>query len=346
MAAAEPEPVLLTPETLAAYVVARGVFDDARGIDVRPMGGGVSNIVLAARQGDRRVVVKQALPRLRVEDAWFAKRERAINEAAALRLAGSISPRSVPSLLDVDADACALTIAAAPEGWGNWKQRLLDDDVDPQVAARLGTLLAGWHTATAHDREVAAAFGDLEAFEQLRIEPYHRTIMDRQPGISSAVETYVRELQENRTCLVHGDYSPKNVLVGDGLWVIDFEVAHYGNPVFDVAFMLNHLLLKRLHCPQAAGELDLCVEKFWSSYARTSAVCPSVASTLGHLGCLMIARVDGKSPAEYLTESERPAARSIGTHLLLDPPREIADVLPLVERERAKLLPTSSGEPG
>jgi hypothetical protein len=87
------------------------------------------------------------------------------------------------------------------------------------------------------------------------------------------------------------------------------------------------------------------VEKFWSSYTCASAVTPSVAATLGHLGCLMVARVDGKSPAEYLTESERLAARSVGTQLLLDPPREIADVLTLVERERAKLLPNTSGEP-
>jgi 5-methylthioribose kinase len=343
MTGAEREPDLLSTSSLADYLVARRVFDDADGIEVRELGGGVSNVVLAARQGHCRVVVKQALPRLRVADAWFAKRERAINEAAALRLVGAISPSSVPSVLDVDVDACALTIAEAPEGWVNWKQLLLDGSVDPRVAARLGTLLAAWHTATAHDPDVADAFGDLEAFEQLRIEAYHRTIMDRQPEISSPVETYVRELLANRTCLVHGDYSPKNVLVGSGLWVIDFEVAHHGNPVFDVAFMLNHLLLKRLHCAHAGGELDLCVENFWSSYARESIVSPSLAETLGQLGCLMVARVDGKSPAEYLTESERRAARRIGTRLLLDPPDEIGDALMLVERERARLLPQSSG---
>lgn len=345
MTRTEREPVLLSAETVADYLAVRGVFDDARGVEARELGGGVSNVVLVARRGDRRVVVKQALPRLRVEDEWMAKRERAITEAEALRLTGRLSPGTVPDVLDVDHDACALTITAAPEGWENWKQRLLEGNVDPTIAIRLGNLLAAMHTATAHDLDVADAFGDLEAFEQLRVEPYHRTIMHRLPAISSAVDAYVRRMRSTRVCLVHGDYSPKNVLVGDGLWVIDFEVAHYGDPAFDVAFMLNHLLLKRLHRPQAAGELDVCVESFWNAYADTSTVCPSMDYALGHVGCLMVARVDGKSPAEYLTEPERRIARRIGSQLLLDPPNEIVEVLAFVERTAAELASSRSGEP-
>jgi aminoglycoside phosphotransferase (APT) family kinase protein len=336
MTRTEREPALLSAETVADYLAERGIFDDARGVEARELGGGVSNVVLAARRGDRRVVVKQALPRLRVEDEWMAKRERAITEAEALRLTGRLSPGTVPDVLDVDHDACALTIAAAPDGWENWKQRLLEGNVDPNIATRLGNLLAAMHTTTAHDPEVAEAFDDLEVFEQLRVEPYHRTIMHRLPAISSAVDAYVRRMRSTRVCLVHGDYSPKNVLVGEGLWVIDFEVAHYGDPVFDVAFMLNHLLLKRLHRPQTADELDLCAASFWNAYADSSTVCPDVAYAVGQVGCLMVARVDGKSPAEYLTEPERQIARRIGSQLLLDPPDRIVDVLAFVERTTAE----------
>ena len=122
-------------------------------------------------------------------------------------------------------------------------------------------------------------------------------------------------------------------------------MAGYGDPAFDVAFMLNHLLLKRLHRPQAADELDVCVESFWNAYADTSTVCPSVAYALGHVGCLMVARVDGKSPAEYLTEPERRIARRIGSQLLLDPPDEMVEVLAFVERTAAELAASSSGGP-
>ena len=71
-------------------------------IRVEELGGGVSNVVLAVSWEDKRVVVKQALPRLRVEDEWLAKRERAVNEARALQLAARITPGRVPALLDVD----------------------------------------------------------------------------------------------------------------------------------------------------------------------------------------------------------------------------------------------------
>ena len=115
---------------------------------VEELGGGVSNIVLAVSCEDTRVVVKQALPRLRVEDEWLAKRERAINEARALRLAHTITPGCVPALLDVDRELCTLTMTAAPSEWTTWKDRLLAGEADAGVARRLGEILAAWHGAT------------------------------------------------------------------------------------------------------------------------------------------------------------------------------------------------------
>ena len=60
-----------------------------------------------------------------------------------------------------------------------------------------------------------------------------------------------------RSVLVHGDFSPKNLLVsGDRLVIIDCEVAWYGDPAFDLAFLLNHLCLKALyHAPAHGADL-------------------------------------------------------------------------------------------
>jgi 5-methylthioribose kinase len=313
---------LLSAESVGEYVVGRGLFGPEEPLEVRTLGGGVSNVVLAVRGGGRRVVVKQALPRLRVADDWPAKRERALTEAEALRLAAQIAPGSAPAVLDADPDACALTIEEAPDGWVAWKDRLLGGDADPEVARRLGELLGAWHSATSGDEVVARAFDDLEAFDQLRVDPYYRTVARRLPQLAAAVEAYARRMEATHVCLVHGDYSPKNVLVGDGLWVVDFEVAHCGDPAFDLAFMLNHLLLKRLHVPQAAAALEECAGAFLDAYraAVPPALEPEPRYVLGHVGCLMVARVDGKSPAEYLLPDERERARAAGTELLLRPP--------------------------
>ena len=140
-----------------------------------------------------------------------------------------------------------------------------------------------------------------------------------------------------RICLVHGDYSPKNVLIGQGLWVIDFEVAHFGDPAFDVAFMLNHLLLKRLHLGGPGAGIENCVRGFWNGYrsAVSNVLLPDLRYVLGHVGCLMIARVDGKSPAEYLSPDERDAARAAGSQLLLEPPDSLDRALEVTAKTAA-----------
>ncbi len=328
---AQPEQVdLLTPASVRAYLVARRMIPStAVEVEACELSGGVSNVVLAVRSPQLRLVVKQALPRLRVADEWLAKRERAVTEAEALEWAGEITPGFVPALVDLDRESCTLTLEAAPESWVSWKSRLLACTAEPEVAARLGELLAAWHRASYGDPVIAARFDDQEAFAQLRVDPFYLTVARRQPELAERIDGFVTRMAATHLCLVHGDYSPKNVLVGDGIWVIDFEVAHYGDPAFDLAFMLNHLMLKRIHVPAAAGPLARCMHAFWEHYAAAAppALLPQPAYLFGHLGCLMVARVDGKSPAEYLTASEQTVVRKLGTELVLDPPGSLEAVL-------------------
>jgi tRNA A-37 threonylcarbamoyl transferase component Bud32 len=276
-------------------------------------------------------VLKQALPRLRVAEEWLAKRERAINEAEALRLLGGITPDHLPELIDLDRERCALVTSAAPAGWTSWKERLLGGHADPQIARSLGEILARWHATTLLDGRVRALFPDTVLFDQLRVDPYYRATAAHRLDLAGHIEGYVERMQHNRLCLVHGDFSPKNVLVGDGIWVIDFEVAHVGDPVFDVAFMLNHLLLKRVHLPGSRGAEE-SVRAFWAGYegAVPEALLPDRQYLHGQLGCLMVARVEGKSPVEYLSDRERVAVAELGSLLLRDPPDSIDAVLGLV----------------
>jgi 5-methylthioribose kinase len=293
-------------------------------------------VVLAAECGATSVVVKQALPRLRVPELWLAKRERAISEADALVLAATITPGAVPAVLDLDRDSCALTIAAAPRGWSTWKSRLLAGDADPAIASRLGSILGSWHRATVADDGVARRFADYEAFDQLRVDPFYRTVAQRHPELADAIGALMARMEATHLCLVHGDYSPKNVLVGDGVWVIDFEVAHFGDPAFDVAYMLNHLLLKLVHVPRSSPELELSANCFWNAYrtAVPAELAPELPYLLGHVGALMVARVDGKSPAEYLARPEQEIAREAGSRLLLEPPQTLRAAIEAVRRAR------------
>jgi enolase len=209
----------------------RGLLSGPSAPVVTPLPGGVSGETVLVEAPPARLVVKRALARLLVAGEWTAKPERAMTEAAALALLNGLTPAHTPQLRDADPATNTIVMSAAPAGWVSWKAVLMGDVADPSagpaaVAGTLGSVLASWHAATWHDPQVAARFADYEAFEQLRLAPFHRTVAARHPAVAPAVLRCVAELLAVRTCLVHGDFSPKNVLVGaDGVLVLDFEVA-------------------------------------------------------------------------------------------------------------------------
>lgn len=333
------EDVLLDDCTAIEYLRARGVVEGGEPLEVRALGGGVSNVVLAVKGRQRRLILKQSLPRLRVADEWLAPRERVLSEAAALDLTGRLVPGSVPRVLDRDPTRHAIVLEHAPDGWRDWKGMLLAGAIHTDRARRVGELAGRWHRATSGGRELPATLaGDeaLEGFEALRLAPYYRTTAERAPELADKLLGFAEQLRQRRICLVHGDLSPKNVLVpeqpgspSEALWVIDFEVAHYGDPTFDVAFLLNHLLLKSLHRPVDRSGYDVCAEAFLAAYLEHLGGAWSYdwRYVFGQLGCLLLARVRGKSPAEYLEAGQRDAAWRLGCSLLDDTPEDFHEVM-------------------
>lgn len=299
------------------YLLRRGIIERAPDNCVA-LGGGVSNVVL--RIDD--LVLKQSLGRLRVADVWEAPVGRIVTEANALRFAHEFLPDVVPTAIDCDPTAHTLIMPAAPADWRSWKELLLAGTVDPGIASRLGAALAALHNAATADLDW---LDQPEAFVALRVDPYHHAVADRLPEVAAEVRSVAAEMAGNRLCFVHGDYSPKNVLVGDGsLWVIDFEVAHLGDPTFDVAFMLHHLLLKAIHRPDGFSGYARCGAEFLAAYAdsRFSSMA-SGTYLVRHIGCLLLARAVGKSPAEYLDDAARKRVVAIGTRALLERPSSV-----------------------
>lgn len=325
---------LLDETTVGAYLVERGVLPPGA-VRARALAGGVSNLVLLAESGGVRVVLKQALARLRVADEWTADPARAQGEAAALRLLHRLTPGSVPAVLDDDPVMRTVAVAAAPEEWVNWRERLLDGVVEPWVADWLGRVLRRWHTATLN-AELPAELERYDLFRQLRVDPYLGTSARRRPDLAAHLRRRADAMAERRRCLVSADYSPKNVLVGGGSgWVIDLEAAHRGDPAFDVAFLVTHLLLKAVHLPDHTGPLRACLTRFLDAYAPSTST-PGVegkgadgpgADDPEHLcqlvGCLLLARVVGSSPATYLRPGAARQVERAAAEVLSSRPRSV-----------------------
>lgn len=321
---------LLDESTVLDYLRSRGIpvsGDES----VRELTGGVSNVALAVTGGPRDLVVKQALARLRVADEWLAPVERLDAEAAALQLAAQTVPGSVPPVIDFDSDRHVVSLDHAPADWVDWKTRMMRADWIPGVAEGIGSALARWH-ALDPAAIPAPITGQADAFESLRLAPYHGTVAERMPQAAHALGEVIEALRLQHT-LVHGDLSPKNVLVGDagGFWVIDWEVAHLGNPVFDQAFLLSHLVLKHLHVPELRAVLPEAGAGFLSSYRSAGGlVTPDGPPLARHVGALLLARVAGKSPADYLDAAERSAVSATGLELLTGPERAPLEAFELI----------------
>jgi aminoglycoside phosphotransferase (APT) family kinase protein len=297
------------------------------------LGGGVSNCVLHIKTLDCPFILKQALPRLRVEDEWLADRSRIYREISALEESARILPGgSVPRVLWTDPDNYAFAMEAVPGS--SWKEEIFAGTVSTETAALVGTLLGLFIAATWQRSELRERYGDQTAFYQLRIDPYYRTIAARHGDVASRVRQLIEESAARRVCLVHGDFSPKNLLIHNGrVYLIDFEVVHFGDPAFDAAFMLNHLAIKRLVLRPAASDLTNAIRGYWTALNK---LLPADArpwfwpATARHLGCLMLARLDGKSPVEYIKdERTRSILRKLARSLIFDPPVDLEALLHL-----------------
>jgi 5-methylthioribose kinase len=315
---------VLTPESAAAWAVAHGLLPDGAPVEAEELPGGVSAAVVALRGPDVGIVLKQALPQLRTRDEWLAKVERTETEAKAMRLCAGLTPGAVPAILANDPADHVVAMELIPAGARNWQAEIGAGRVHPECGTWAGSTLGTWHTQTAARGAVAAAFDDFEAFEQQRLRPFHETVMARRPALATAIAPYLGELREVRRCLVHGDYAAKNMLVGPrGRWVLDFEVTHWGNPVFDLGFFLSFVVLSAVHWPGLAAELESVAEGFLEAYARDAGqgFAGDERSVTGHTACLVLSRTDGTSPAQFLDDVSRERAREVGIALLERPGR-------------------------
>lgn len=287
-----------------------------------PLAGGVSSDIMLVEEGTNKFVVKRSLEKLRVADDWHCSTARNITECEAIRYASRLFPANVPRILHADSERRLFVMEYFGSDFSPWKSQLLDGIVDLSIAEVIGKLLAKMHTASWRADDVRKRFDTGADFFALRIEPYLLTTGLRHPTLKQIYQNEADRIQSTALALVHGDWSAKNFLVSkDRVVILDWEAAWFGDPAFDAAFFLNLIYLKSLFRSDKFEKFMDLTRVFRTVYGRQMYRYDSQLESriLSLTLMLMLARIDGKSPVEYITsQADKDLVRSFTRKALLD----------------------------
>lgn len=318
-------------EALRPYLRASGLTRD-EDAQLRILAGGVSSrTVLVEPRAAPAFVVKQSLGKLRVRSDWFSPPERIHREALGLRWLRKLAPAAnVPEVLFEDSSRHVIAMTAVPKPNRTWKQMLFSGLVAQEDFEQAARILGQIHAASFREASLAEVFDDRSLFESLRLEPYYRYSGRQVPAAREFLDALIEDTLRRRLALVHGDFSPKNILMHEGRFtLIDPEVIHYGDPAFDVGFLLTHLLAKSLHLRPVRREMLRGAEVFVRAYlAEMGKLDEGIeARACRHAAGCLLARVVGRSPLEYLTESERERQKQVALGRMREPPSRLEDMI-------------------
>ncbi len=303
-----------------------------------PIAAGVSSQLWRADVGDKTYCVKRALPKLDVAHEWLAPVRRNAEEVRWLRFAATVAPRQVPEVIAEDPDMhVAILNWFDPARWTNWKVQLMQGLVRPAVGTEMGELLAAIHRSSTENPSLASSFDNMDLLAALRLEPFFEAAIAANPEVEHRLLEVIDHLRRHRTALIHGDVSPKNILIHISRQpvLLDAECACWADPAFDVAFLTAHLLLKAAHVSRYRDWFYETIRRLIEAYERAAPE-PVAERLLLLVPALMLARVDGKSPVEYFNDRVRGKVRTHALRLLRDPAESIGA---LVEDWRLTFYP-------
>ena len=309
-----------------------GLINSDVPISVTALTGGVASDIAHVQVGSQDYCVKFALPKLRVKADWYAPVERNLAEYRWLETYAQIDPEGAIPLYghSPSQNGFVMGYLAGPNTY-LFKTALFEGKGMRHDAMMIGRNLGRVHQVSTSSQFDARPFYNRDDFYALRIEPYLVHTAKAHDAVAEKLQAMAEYLYRSERVLVHGDVSPKNILIHQKRpYLLDAECATIGDASFDVSFCLNHFILKALHVTShRSAYLGLC-ETFWQAYRaeiqfedhsqlemRISQLVPM----------LLLARVDGKSPVEYLTDKTAIEIRALALTLLNKQPTTISQLL-------------------
>ena len=200
-----------------------------------PLTGGVSSDIVRVDLPDGPICFKRALPKLKVQADWQAPVERNRWEVEWMRVAAlhCAACRAACARRD-DGDRHVRDGISRPVRHPVWKSQLARRRHSDRWRLRRKSARASRriHAHTAHRGDLAEQFATDHIFFPIRLEPYLAATARAHPDCAAApAHASDRHHRRTKNALVHGDVSPKNILVGpSGPVFLDAECAWYGDP--------------------------------------------------------------------------------------------------------------------
>jgi len=253
---------------------------------------------------------------------------RALGPEGRLSEVGSEGAVHTPRLVDFDEEVHVLLMKDLGDvlTLDRWLRTAGRDQLGsraPGVGWRLGSFLGHLHRTTFGDATYRRTFENRPMQETRHAVQYQRVSeMLERGGVDDAEQLAVRAralgevLLEPGRCLTMGDLWPPSVLVSDeGISLIDWELAHYGRPLQDVAHALAHFWMQvhRAPSPAVVAAVEQVRTEFLQGYRRALGETKSQLWTdeerhraAVHIGAEILVRAVGPFQAGYVYEGLAP----------------------------------------
>ena len=277
------------------------------------------------------------MPKLRVLKEWFADTKRLRYEYLWLKHCKKIIPNSIPNIYQFSAKQDFLILEYLNEkNYVTLKSKLLKKDIDINIINKISKNLSKIHNESTGQFVKKKFINNSKNFYDLRLDAYFNEVGRVYPDLKKIIKNIIKNYKKYSSTLVHGDFSPKNILIfNKNIKYIDAETCNFGDPVFDVVYFGNHLLLKSIHIPDKKNKFIKSYENFFSTYLKSIKFSQRknfIDRCIAMVPIMLLARIDGKSPVEYITKKNiKNKIRLLSFNLINDPPESLEYLIKMIK---------------
>ena len=276
-------------------------------IQYKKLTGGVSSEVYHVKTNKNNYCIKRSLKRLLVKKKWIANTNRIKFEYLWLKHCQNILKRNIPNTYEFNNKKKYIVMEYLKTSqYKTLKQLYFNKIININTIRSISKHLYKIHSNSSNYKTKKTFEGNYKNFYDLRLDPYFNEVGRVYPKYKG----YIKKINENyikhSNTLVHGDFSPKNILVGKNKIIyLDAECCNFGDPVFDLVFFTNHLLIKSIFFKDKSQEFIKLYISFYREYLSnlsTKHFNSYIDRIIKMTPIMLLSRVDGKSPVEYINK--------------------------------------------